>query len=239
VALGPTQSKETIAQIYSTSTSQPAIRGGTILSISDVVTILPPGGVTGLEAEDVGSRITAEIPTILGLALGQIGIAAVSTVDGGLVTLDCGKIEIASGSSVGLLADNGTVTVNDALAIAMTGPNSYGVEASGSGVVQINPGTTISTSGDGGLGIFAVAGGTVTANEITITTSGFLLPGGFNADGAATTGGTIKLENSSITTRGDNGVTTSGGLGSLLNTGDGGNRRSWRAMQNAGLRIQC
>ena len=86
----------------------------------------------------------------------------------------------------------------------MTGPNSYGVEASASGLVEISPGTTITTSGIGGLGIFALTGGTVTANRISITTSGFLSPGGFNADGAATMGGTINLENSSITTNGDN-----------------------------------
>jgi hypothetical protein len=43
-----------------------------------------------------------------------------------------------------------------------------------------------------------LAGGTVTANGITIATSGFLSPGGFDADGAATMGGTIILENSSI-----------------------------------------
>jgi hypothetical protein len=74
VADGPTQNKESIAQVYSTSTSQPAklaIHGGTILSISELVTILPPGGMTGLEAEDNGSRITAENPAILGLGLRQ------------------------------------------------------------------------------------------------------------------------------------------------------------------------
>jgi hypothetical protein len=125
-------------------------------------------------------------------------------MNGGLVTLEGGKIGIAAGSSIGLLADNGTVNVSNAVAISMTGPNSYGVEACASGLVEISPGTTITTSGIGGLGIFALTGGTVTANGISITTSGFLLPGGFNADGAATMGGTINLENSSITTNGDN-----------------------------------
>src|SRR5271157_6198149 len=222
VADGPTQSKESIAQIYSTSTAQPAIlaiHGGTILSINDLVTI-HPGGLIGLEAEDNGSRITAENPGILGLGVGQTGITAVSGVNGGLVSLEGGKIEIGGGSSIGLLANNGTVNVSDAVAISMTGPNSYGVEASGSGLVDINPGTTITTSGIGGLGIFALAGGTVTANGITITTSGFLSPGGFHADGAATMGGTINLENSSITTAGDNadGLHVLGGNGEIIGT---------------------
>src|SRR5271166_4240336 len=216
---GPSQNLKSVAQIYSTSTAQPAIlaiRGGTILSISDLVTIRP-GGLIGLEAEDNGSRITAENPGILGLGVGQTGIYA---VNGGLVNLEGGKIEIGGGSSIGLLADNGTVNLSDAVAISMTGPNSYGVEASGSGLVDINPGTTIKTSGIGGFGIFALAGGTVTANGITITTSGFLSPGGFDADGAATMGGTITLENSSITTSGDNadGLHVLGGNGQIIGT---------------------
>ena len=49
-----------------------------------------------------------------------------------------------------------------------------------------------------------MTGGTVTANGITITTSGFLSPAGFNADGAAALGGTIDLENSSVRTSGVN-----------------------------------
>src|SRR5271166_3439433 len=216
---GPSQNLKSVAQIYSTSTAQPAIlaiRGGTILSISDLVTIRP-GGLIGLEAEDNGSRITAENPGILGLGVGQTGIYA---VNGGLVNLEGGKIEIGGGSSIGLLADNGTVNLSDAVTISMTGPNSYGVEASGSGLVDINPGTTITTSGIGGFGIFASAGGAVTANGITITTSGFLSPGGFDADGAATMGGTITLENSSITTSGDNadGLHVLGGNGQIIGT---------------------
>ena len=207
VADGSSQNLESVGQIYSTNTSQPAIlaiRGGTILSISDLVTILPPGGATGLQAEDSGSRITAENPTTQALGLGQTGISALRALNGGSVILEGGKIGIAGGSSIGLVADNGTVNVSGAVVISMTGPGSYGVEASRSGLVQINPGTTITTSGIGGFGIFALTGGTVTANGISITTSGFLSPGGFNADGAATLGGTINLENSSIATSGDN-----------------------------------
>src|SRR6266550_1032713 len=47
---GPGQNLTSIAKIYSTSTAQPAmlaIRGGTILSIHDLIAILPPGGSTG------------------------------------------------------------------------------------------------------------------------------------------------------------------------------------------------
>ena len=188
---GPAQNLISVGQIYFTSTAQPAIlaiRGGTILSIADLVTILP-GGTTGVEAEDNSSQITAENPRIFGFGVGQTGLSAVRAVNGGLVTLDGGNIEIAGGRSIGILAEGGTVKVNDALTISMTGPDSYGIEASGSGLVEINPGTTITTSGIGGFGIFVLGGGSVTANGITITTSGFLSPRGFNADGAATMGG--------------------------------------------------
>ena len=149
---------------YFTSTAQPAmlaINGGTIQSTDNIITILPPGGLIGLEAQGTGSQITAKNPTILGLDAGQTGISAVSAINGSLVTMEGGKIEIAGSSSVGLLANNGTVDVSAPVTISMTGPNSYGVEAEGSGVVDINPGTTITTSGIGGFGVFALAGGTV------------------------------------------------------------------------------
>src|SRR5215472_13053502 len=208
---------------YFTSTAQPAmlaINGGTIQSTDNTITVLPPGGLIGLEAQGTGSQITAKNPTILGLDAGQAGISAVSAINGGLVNLEGGKVEIAGASSVGLLANNGIVDISPPATISMTGPNSYGVEAEGDGVVDISPGTTITTSGIGGFGIFALAGGTVTANGITITTSGFLSPGGFDADGAATMGGTIKLENSSITTIGDSadGLHVLGGNGQITGT---------------------
>jgi outer membrane autotransporter protein len=208
---------------YFTSTAQPAmlaLNGGTIQSTDNTITVLPPGGLIGLEAQGTGSQITAKNPTILGLDAGQGGISAVSAINGGLVDLEGGKIEIAGVSSAGLLANSGTVDVGTPVTISMTGPNSYGVEAEGSGVVNIDPGTTITTSGSGGFGIYALAGGTVMANGIAITTSGFLLPGGFNADGVATNGGTIKLENSTITTTGDNGagLHVLGGNGEIFGT---------------------
>src|ERR1700751_4395159 len=162
-------------ETYSTSTAQPAmlaINGGTITSTDNPITIFPPGGLIGLEAQGTNSLITAKNPGILGLGLGQTGISAVRAVNGGLVILEGGKIGIAGGSSIGLLADNGTVNVSNAVAISMTGPNSYGVEASGSGLVEISPGATITTSGIGGLGIFAQMVGTETANGLSIITSG-------------------------------------------------------------------
>jgi outer membrane autotransporter protein len=216
------QSKTSTDQSYSTSSNQPAIQainGGTILSTGDNVEIFP-GGTTGVEAEGSGSEITANTPTIHDTEPAQTGISAVSAVGGGVVNLNAGTIGIEGSNSIGLLGENGTITVSGPLAISMTGVNSYGVEASGSGVVQLNPGTNISTSGPGGLGVFAVNGGTVTANGITITTSGLVLPGGFNSDGAATIGGTISLANSSITTSGINadGLHVLGGNGKIIGT---------------------
>jgi outer membrane autotransporter protein len=207
VADGPGQNLTSFDKIYSTSTAQPgmlAIHGGSILSINDRIAIIPPGGLTGLQAQGIGSKITAENLSITALGLGQTGISGATALDRGLVTLDGGKIEIVGGSSVGLSADNGTVSAKGALTISMTGVDSHGVEARGTGLVEIKPTAIITTSGAGGFGIFALVGGTVTANGITITTSGFLSPSGFDADGAAALGGTIKLENSSIKTSGDN-----------------------------------
>jgi outer membrane autotransporter protein len=224
VANGTSETAPT-GKSYSTSTSQPAIEainGGTILSTGNSVTILalPPGGMTGVEAAGPGSEITANTLTVHDQLPTQTGISAVSAVGGGVVNLNAGTIGIAGSNSIGLLSNNGTITVSGPLTISMTGINSYGVEASGSGVVRLNPGTNISTSGPGGLGIFAVNGGTVTANGIAITTSGLVLPGGFNSDGAATIGGTISLANSSITTSGVNadGLHVLGGNGKITGT---------------------
>ena len=204
---GPGQNLISIDKIYSTSTAQPAmlaVRGGTILSIHDLIAIFPPKGLTGLQAQGIGSRITAENLRILALGLGQTGIVGARGIDGGSVILDNGKIEIVGDNSFGLFADNGTVRAKGALTISMKGVDSHGVEARGIGSVEIDPNTTITTTGRGGIGVFALTGGTVTANGITITTSGFLSPAGFNADGAAALGGTIDLKNSGVRTSGVN-----------------------------------
>src|SRR5258707_3871489 len=204
---GPRQNLTSVNKIYSTSTAQPAmlaIRGGTILSIHDLIAVLPPAGLTGLQAEGIGSRITAENLRILALGVGQTGIVGARGMDGGSAILDGGKIEIVGDNSFGLFADNGTVRAKGKLTISMTGADSHGVEARGIGSVEIDPNTTITTTGRGGIGIVALTGGPVTANGITITTSGLLSPAGFNADGAAALGGTIDLKNSSVRTSGVN-----------------------------------
>jgi outer membrane autotransporter protein len=203
---GPGQNLTSIGQMYSTSRAQPAmlaINGGTILSINDQVSVLPPRGIIGVEAEGAGSRITAENITILALGLLRTGISGVEAVDGGLVTLEGGKIEILSKQSVGLLADNGTISTRGGLSITMAGLDSRGVEADGTGLVELGPKTSITTGGAGGIGILVSNGGTVIGNGISIMTTGILSSlSGFDADGATAQGGTINLENSSITTIG-------------------------------------
>src|SRR5260221_8588137 len=60
---GPGQNLISINKIYSTSSAQPAmlaIHGGTILSIHDLIAILPPGRLTGRQAEGSGSPLTGE-----------------------------------------------------------------------------------------------------------------------------------------------------------------------------------
>src|SRR3984893_7629515 len=74
---GPGQNLSSIDKIYSTSTAQPAIlaiHGGTIFSINDLIAIVPPGGLTGLQAQGIGSRINAAKPSIFALGVGQTGI---------------------------------------------------------------------------------------------------------------------------------------------------------------------
>src|SRR3981081_214111 len=101
---GPGQNLISIDKIYSPSTAQPtmlAIHGGTILSIHDLIAIVPPGGLTGLQSLGIGSRITAENLRILALGVGQTGISGARSIDGGLVTLDGGKIENVGGKRSG------------------------------------------------------------------------------------------------------------------------------------------
>ncbi len=206
-ANGPGQNLTSVSRIYSTSTAQPdvlAIHGGTIVSINDLLAVLPPGGETGMQAEGIASKITAQNPSISALGIGLTGIVGASAIDGGVITLDGGQLEIASGGSIGLSSDDGTVSAKGGLTISMTGVDSRGVEADATGLVEINPGTTITTTGAGGFGIFATTAGTVTANGVAIITSGLLSPDGFNADGAAALGGTINLANSRINTSGLN-----------------------------------
>jgi hypothetical protein len=58
--------------------------------------------------------------------VGQTGIVGARAIDGGLVTLDGGKIEIVGDNSLGLFSDNGTVRAKGALTISMKGVDSRG-----------------------------------------------------------------------------------------------------------------
>jgi outer membrane autotransporter protein len=203
---GAGQNLTSIGQMYSTSRAQPAmlaINGGTILSINDQVTVLPPRGLIAVEAEGIGSRITAENITIQALGLLRPGVSGVEGFDGGSVTLEGGKIEIVGRQSVGLFANSGTINTSGGLTITMQGTDSRGVEATGTGLAELGPKTAITNGGAGGIGIFALNGGTVTANGISVMTTGILSSlSGLDADGAAAQGGTINLKDSSITTIG-------------------------------------
>src|SRR5258708_14621786 len=97
---GPRQNLTSINKIYSTSTAQPAmlaIRGGTILSIHDLIAVLPPAGLTGLQAEGIGSRIRADNLRILALGLGQTGIVGARGMDVGPAIRDVGTREKPDG----------------------------------------------------------------------------------------------------------------------------------------------
>ena len=53
----------------------------------------PSRGITGVEAQGLGSRITAEDITIRALGVRQTGILGVEALNGGLVTLNGGNIK--------------------------------------------------------------------------------------------------------------------------------------------------
>jgi outer membrane autotransporter protein len=200
------QNLTSIGQMYSTSRAQPAmlaLNGGTILSINDHVSVLPPRGIIGLEAKGIGSRITAENLNITALVPGRTGTVGAISLDGGLIGIDGGSIRILGDGGSGLFANNGTVSASN-LAILMEGIDSHGAQAQGTGLIILGPGTTITTIGAGGIGILASNGGRVDAHGVAITTSGiFSALSGFHADGATALSGSITLENSSITTNGD------------------------------------
>jgi outer membrane autotransporter protein len=126
-ANGPDQNLVSVFHIYSTSTAQPAMlatKGGTILSIEDLVTILP-NGLIGIEADGTGSRITADNLRIEGLGLGQG--SAVEAENGGLIRLN-----------------GATITVN--------GPGDYGLTVSGAGsAIDVFNSNITSTLGSGAL----------------------------------------------------------------------------------------
>jgi hypothetical protein len=66
-------------------------------------------------------------------------------IDGGLVTLDGGKIEIVGNNSVGLFADNGKIFGTN-LTVATLGRGAAGAEADNGGSIRLN-GSSITTAG--------------------------------------------------------------------------------------------
>jgi outer membrane autotransporter protein len=216
-ANGPRESKTSTNQTYSTSTAQPAvlaIDGGTILSVGERVAVLPPAGVTALEARGIGSRITAENSNILASGFGVFGARS---LDGGRVILDSAKIELSGGVGISVLtletaagveAENGGLIVTNGGTITTQGDNEFGLSATDHGMIFAG-GVTVTTSGLDAYGAFAQRGGTVTLNPgSVIQTSGKGSYGIFASNGGSITGNGVN-------------VTTSGGLGVLLNTADG------------------
>ncbi|HEY4781694.1 MAG TPA: autotransporter outer membrane beta-barrel domain-containing protein [Chthoniobacterales bacterium] len=191
---GPGQNLTSIDKIYSTSTAQPAIlaiHGGTILSINDLIAILPPGGLTGLQAQGIGSRITAENLRILALGVGQTGIVGARGIDGGLVILDGGKIEIVGDNSVGLFADNGKIFGTN-LTVATLGRGAAGVEADNGGSIRLNGGS-ITTAGINAYGASVSGAG----SSIAFTNSDVLSSQGSGA--SVDNGARLTLAGSSLT----------------------------------------
>ncbi len=209
---GPAQNLTSIDKIYSTSTAQPAmlaIRGGTILSIHDLIAILPPGGLTGLQAQGIGSRITAENLRILALGVGQTGIVGARGIDGGLVTLDGGKIEIVGDNSFGLFADNGKIFGTN-LTIATSGRGAAGAEADNGGSIRLNGGS-ITTAEVNAYGAFASGAG----SSIAFTNSDVLSSKGNGA--SVDNGARLTLAESSLTAL-LHGIVATGGTATAPNS---------------------
>src|SRR5467141_590795 len=191
---GPGQNLISIDKIYSTSTAQPAIlaiHGGTILSIHDLIAIVPSGGLTGLQAQGIGSRITAENLRILALGVGQTGIVGARGIDGGLVILDGGKIEIVGDNSVGLFADNGKIFGTN-LTVATLGRGAAGAEADNGGSIRLN-GSSITTAGINAYGASVSGAG----SSIAFTNSDVLSSQGSGA--SVDNGARLTLAGSNLT----------------------------------------
>ena len=127
---------------------------------------------------------------------------------------------------------NGTIFGTN-LTVTTFGAAASGAEAQIGGRIEINGGT-VTTKGDNEFGLFATDQGKVVARGVAVTTSGLDAYGGFAQRGGTltlnpgtviqTSGkgsyGVFASNGGSITGNGVN-VTTSGGLGVLLNTADG------------------
>jgi outer membrane autotransporter protein len=193
-ANGPTEDIVSILQIYSTSTATPAMlatNGGKIFSLDDLVTILPPSGLIGLEAQGLGSQITADNLHVLGLGLDRTGLIGATAINGGSIILNGGSIEILGESSFGLLASNGTISANR-LAIDMTGINSQGAAAEGGSITFDNSSITTTGLADNGLQAVGV-NSTIFGTNLAIMTSG-----AFGSGAEADNGGLIVLNNATI-----------------------------------------
>ncbi|MBV9276508.1 MAG: autotransporter outer membrane beta-barrel domain-containing protein, partial [Verrucomicrobia bacterium] len=198
-ANGPHQTLNSVGQIYFTGTPVPgmlALNGGTILSVRDLVTILPPDGLTAVEARGTGSLITASNLTVIGVGLPRNGLVGALSLDGGSIAINGGSMTILGNGGTGLFANDGNVTASN-LTIHLTGVGSTGAEAQGTGLLTLNPASSITTTGPASIGLLALNTGKVAADGLSIVNSGALGSGA-----AAENGGVVTLNASTITTTG-------------------------------------
>jgi hypothetical protein len=186
-------------------------------------------------AQLTGGAVTTSGDGSPGLFVTSTGSAITAS---GVVVATSGGFGPTGLSSVGVLADSGGVATFSGGSITTNGSSAFAVVSQGAGSsVTVNGLTTVLTlgNGSGGLAVYG-AGASLTANGISVATQGgvdssdgFVAYGAYNGFGPGfSTGGSMSLTNTSITTSGvgasgvvanSGGVTTVSG-GSVTTSGD-------------------
>ena len=178
-------------------------------------------GAKGLSVLDPGTTLTATNVTIAtsgtidpptgNHAQGVYNGAANSTAStgGAIVTLNNSTISTSGVDAVGVDTENGGLTTINGGAVSTSGAASYAVSSAYGGVTKLF-GISISTTnnGSGGLSVND-AGSELDATGVTVTTAGAYDPtsgqhsyGAYNGPfGSETSGGILKITNSSLSRR--------------------------------------
>jgi hypothetical protein len=206
---------------FSTSgASTPAVQADTGGQVTLTVTTSTVGTVMTTGVGSIGLFATGQAETDEGPVASQINVQNVNVSTSGAAVADgptANGIEIDSGAIA--IITNGSVTT------ASTANGAVGVAATGGSQITIS-GTTVTSNGDGSQGLFVTgSGSSLTGSGLNVTANGNNDPiTGFNPGGASnnafgdfSTGGTLSLSSSTLTTTGtqsfgiftaDKGVTT-------------------------------
>ncbi len=166
---------------------------------------------------------------------------------GGTLSLTNSTIATSGAGANGVVTEaTGTTTRISGGSIATTGPDANAFDVGTGATAQIT-GTTLTASANGSKGVVVTdSGTTLTASGITVTTKGGLDPAtGFTANGvysgpssspSSTSGGTVNIANSTITTTGNDAAVVVAELGGVVNLA-GSRISATGALGSSGLAI--